>query len=78
MTDIVERLRTTHAEVVRDDGGECDFIAMFREAADEIERLRGERQHDPILLPCPVCGGEAIHAIEMLKRTIIQPKAAPL
>jgi hypothetical protein len=44
MTDIVERLRTTHAEVVRDDGGECEFIAMFREAADEIERQDQEIQ----------------------------------
>ncbi len=24
-------------------------------------------------LPCPVCGGEAIHAIEMLKKTMIYP-----
>lgn len=39
-TDIVERLRVTHAEVVQSDGGECEFIAMFREAADDIERLR--------------------------------------
>jgi hypothetical protein len=26
-----------------------------------------------VLLPCPVCGGEAIHAVDVLKRTIIQP-----
>lgn len=25
-----------------------------------------------VLLPCPVCGGEAIHAIDILKRTIIR------
>lgn len=50
MTDIVERLRKTHAEVVRDDGGECDFIALFREAAAEIERLR-------------IAGRDLLHAI---------------
>jgi hypothetical protein len=44
MTDIVPRLRVTHAEVVQSDGGECEFIAMFREAADEIERLRAENE----------------------------------
>lgn len=40
MCDIVGRLRKTHAEIVESDGGECDFIAMFREAADEIEQLQ--------------------------------------
>jgi hypothetical protein len=26
------------------------------------------------LLPCPVCGGEAIHAIDALKRVVIMPE----
>jgi hypothetical protein len=39
--DIVERLRETHAEIVRsDDGDESPLMAMIRKAADEIERLR--------------------------------------
>jgi hypothetical protein len=25
------------------------------------------------MLPCPVCGGEAIHAIDTLKRVVIKP-----
>lgn len=41
MTDIVERLRQVHAEVTESDGGECEYTALHREAADEIERLRG-------------------------------------
>ena len=40
MTDIVERLRRFHAEIVASDGAESEQMKMTREAADEIERLR--------------------------------------
>lgn len=39
--DIVERLREYHRDMVEMDNGECGATAMYREAADEIERLRG-------------------------------------
>jgi hypothetical protein len=42
MSDLIERLRTTHAEVVASDGGECEFISLLRLAADEIGCLRGK------------------------------------
>jgi hypothetical protein len=35
------------------------------------EHLRGFAQTP--MLPCPVCGGEAIHAIDTLKRVVIKP-----
>jgi hypothetical protein len=34
------------------------------------------REAKPVpLVPCPVCGGEAVHALDMLRRTVIQPVA---
>lgn len=29
------------------------------------------------LVPCPVCGGEAVHAKDMLRRVVIEPAAKP-
>ena len=40
---LVERIRQTHKEITESDGGECDLMAMFRQAADTIERLTRER-----------------------------------
>ncbi len=47
-----------------------------------IERFNGHRDRalctsvgvaQTPMLPCPVCGGEAIHAVEVLKRVVIKP-----
>lgn len=44
--DIVERLLQFHQEIVESDGGESPQMAMTREAAEEISRLRGvEEDH---------------------------------
>jgi hypothetical protein len=45
----------------------------------ETRATRAEARLAPpkVLLPCPVCGGEAIHAVDTLKRTVIQPALAP-
>ena len=42
MTDIVERLRERHANPHRRFFAEWEDTGMAKEAADEIERLRGE------------------------------------
>jgi hypothetical protein len=42
MKTLVERLRALHGELVESDGGECGATALYREAADEIERLHRE------------------------------------
>ncbi len=47
-------------------GIELEDIAALLDAYD---RLTGAAQAR--MLPCPVCGGEAIHAIDVLKRTTI-------
>jgi DNA repair exonuclease SbcCD ATPase subunit len=59
-------------------------IEQLETALLEIDRALIARRHidqsspPKVLLPCPVCGGEAIHAIDTLKRTVIQspPKAS--
>ena len=48
------------------------------QSAEEVEPVRAllaspVPSREPHQLPCPVCGGEAIHAIDVLKRTIITP-----
>ena len=46
------------------------LVKLPAQYADEI--VEALRDPAPPMLPCPVCGGEAIHAIEILKRTVIQ------
>lgn len=36
---LVAEMRAYHADMLADDGGECRATAMYREAADTIERL---------------------------------------
>lgn len=38
--DRLGRMRQTHKEIVEGDGGECELMADYRWACDEIERLR--------------------------------------
>ena len=41
-TTLVQRLREAHAECVESDGGEAPGVAMWREAADELDRLNAQ------------------------------------
>jgi hypothetical protein len=73
--DIVERLREC-ADLDESEYGEPGVVAMTREAADTIERLRNKSNNgDTVmqnsnaglgeLLSCPFCGGEAEPAIHL-------------
>ncbi len=41
--NIIERLREYHRDMVEMDNGECGATALYREAADEIEQLRADK-----------------------------------
>lgn len=38
--DRLVRMRQAHKEITESDGGECELMADYRWACDEIERLR--------------------------------------
>ena len=67
--------RATHAElrrlvdVVWRHATESPAVPSSKTAGMLITEAMGEPA--PLLLPCPVCGGEAVHATDVLKRTII-------